>query len=65
MDYLEGALPESGVAALEAHVRGCPRCLAFLASYKATPGIFRDATTVDLSPEQRSALRAFLKTRRN
>ena len=38
MDYLEGVLPTDVHAALEAHVAGCARCAAFVASY------LRDAT---------------------
>ena len=44
MDYLEGALPEDLRAELEAHVASCPRCTAFVASYRATPRILREAT---------------------
>ena len=44
MDYLEGVLPPEVSAALEAHVAGCERCAAFVASYRETPRILRTAT---------------------
>ena len=63
-DYLEGALPADVSAALEAHVAGCPRCRAFLASYRETPRILRDATAAALPPELERSLLAFLRARR-
>ncbi len=45
MEYLEGALAPDVRAAIEAHVAGCPRCVAFIASYRETPRILRDATS--------------------
>ena len=65
MDYLEGVLPVPVRVALEAHVAGCPKCLAFLASYRETPRIVREATAAGaLSAEQRRSLAAFLRARR-
>jgi anti-sigma factor RsiW len=63
MDYLEGAVAADLAALLEAHVASCERCEAFVASYRATPGILREATEVPLSPERRQALHAFLRSR--
>ena len=49
MDYLEGAPAAAGAARdLEAHVAACERCRAYIASYRATPRILRDATTAEL-----------------
>ena len=61
MDYLEGVLPADVTAALEAHVAGCERCTAFVASYQATPRILRDATTMTLRPDIEASLKAFLR----
>jgi anti-sigma factor RsiW len=64
MDYLEGLLPAATVAQIEGHVAGCTRCQAFVASYRATPKILRDATDVALPPETQSSLLAWLRGRR-
>jgi anti-sigma factor RsiW len=63
-DYLEGVLPAATVAALDQHVAGCPRCQAFVASYRATPRILRDATDRDLPAELGSSLLAWLREHR-
>ncbi len=47
-DYLEDALDAEQRAAIEAHVTGCPRCVAFVASYRETPAILRRATLATL-----------------
>ena len=64
MDYLEGVLPPEVSAALEAHVAGCERCAAFVASYRETPRILRTATSIDLPPDIQDSLRAFLRSLR-
>ena len=64
MDYLEGVLAPDARQAIEAHVAGCPRCVAFIASYQETPRILRDATDLTLPVERQIALRAFLRARR-
>jgi len=64
MDYLEGALPADLSAALAAHVGGCPRCTAFVASYRETPRILREATAATLPAELEQSLQAFLRARR-
>jgi anti-sigma factor RsiW len=63
MDYLEGALPAHVTAALDAHVGGCQKCTAFVASYRATPRIVRDATAVTLPADLEASLKAFLRAR--
>ena len=65
MDFIEGVLPPEVSAALEAHVAGCARCAAFVASYQATPRILRDATTVTLPADIEASLKAFLRARTN
>lgn len=63
MEYLEGVLPADVQAALEAHVAGCPRCAAFVASYRETPRILREATGAALPADIEASLRAFLRAR--
>ena len=63
MDYLEDVLPLDVRAAIDAHVDGCPRCAAFIASYCETPRIIRQATESEPSPERRSSLLVFLRER--
>lgn len=63
MEYLEGVLPAEVHAALEAHVAGCARCAAFVASYRETPRILREATAATLPADIEASLRAFLRGR--
>jgi anti-sigma factor RsiW len=62
MDYLEGVLAPEVRTALEAHVAGCERCVAFVESYRATPRILRDATAAQMPPAVDRSLRAFLRS---
>jgi len=62
-DYMEGALSADVSAALEAHVAGCPRCVAFVASYRDTPRILREATAATLPAHVEASLKAFLRDR--
>jgi anti-sigma factor RsiW len=64
MDYLEGLLPADVSAAIEAHVAGCPRCVAFIASYRETPRILREATAAALPADLQASLRAALREQR-
>jgi len=57
-------LPAETAAALEAHVAGCPRCAAYVESYRATPRILRAATAAPLPPDLEQSLIAFLRGRR-
>lgn len=60
MDYLEGALGSPEREAIDAHVAGCPRCVAFFESYVQTPRILRAATAEALPAELATSLRRFL-----
>ena len=60
MEYLEGLLPADVSTAIETHVASCPRCTAFVDSYRATPRILRDATETTLPRELRDSLRRWL-----
>ena len=61
MDYLEGVLPPSVRSTVDAHVAACPRCVAYLESYQATPRLLREVTAVSLPTRVQASLRAFLR----
>lgn len=64
MEYLEGALAPDVRAAIEAHVAGCPRCEAFIASYLDAPRIVRDATRMEMPADLEGSLLAALRASR-
>ena len=64
MDYLEGVVTPDVRAALETHVAGCPKCVAFLASYQETPRILRDLTSYAPPASLQDALLAALRAER-
>lgn len=65
IDYFEDALPTDLRADVEAHLAECPRCVAFVASYSATPHIVRRATAEDPPADLDRSLREYLRRRRN
>jgi anti-sigma factor RsiW len=62
-DYLEGVLPDDLRSELEAHVVACPRCTAFVAAYRETPRLLREATAAALPAELEASLMRFLRGR--
>ena len=64
MEYLEGALAPDVRAAIEAHVAACPRCEAFIASYREMPHIMRGATTIEMPADLEASLLAALRAAR-
>ena len=64
MEYMEGALAPDIRAAIEAHVAGCPRCEAFIASYCETPRIVREATRMEMPADLEASLLAALRAAR-
>ncbi len=63
MEYMEGMLPPDVRAAVDAHVAGCPRCVAFITSYQATPRILRDATASEMPADLQASLLAAVRSR--
>jgi anti-sigma factor RsiW len=64
MEYLEGALAADVAAAIEMHVAACPRCEAFIASYREMPRIVRDATRMEMPADVEGSLLAALRAAR-
>ena len=64
MEYLEGTIAPDVAAAIEQHVSGCQRCQAFVESYRRTPDIFRNATTVELTEDLARSLQEALQRER-
>lgn len=62
-DYLEGALPAARREAVDAHLARCPRCVAFVASFRETPRIFREATAAPMPAALQGSLRRVLRGR--
>ena len=64
MEYMEGAVACDVAAAIEAHVVACPRCEAFIASYREMPRIVRDATRIEMPVDLEASLLAALRAAR-
>jgi len=60
VDYLDGALTPDVLARLEAHLRACAPCRAYLGTYKRTAELAAKVNHVDMPPEVRQRLRDFL-----
>ena len=63
-DYLEATLTPAMLARLEAHLRECAPCRAYLATYKRATELAAKANRVDMPPEVQQRLRDFLSARR-
>ena len=64
MDYLEGVLPADLRSSVDTHVAGCPKCVAFIASYRETPRILREATATAMPADLQASLIDFLRAQR-
>ena len=62
-DYLEGTLAVTDRSAIDQHLEGCPRCVAFVRSYVEIPRILRLVTASAMTSDSRVALRRFLTGR--
>ena len=59
-DYLEATLTPDVLAKLEAHLRVCEPCRAYLATYKRSAELAAKVNRVEMPPEVRQRLRDFL-----
>lgn len=63
LDYLEGGLTPEDAAEFEAHLRDCPPCQAYLATYRKTKAVAGAAGRVEMPEEMKQRLREFLARR--
>jgi anti-sigma factor RsiW len=59
-DYLERQLRPDLRAEFEAHLRGCPDCVAQLRSYESTVSMLRSLRDDDLPPDLRLRVKSFI-----
>ena len=59
-DYLDATLTRAALAQLEAHLRVCEPCRAYLATYKRSAELAAKVSRVEMPPEVRRRLRDFL-----
>jgi anti-sigma factor RsiW len=63
LEYLEATLDDGVVAQFEAHLAECEPCRAYLATYRRTVGVVGASERVEMPPEMRRHLAAFLAER--
>jgi len=59
-EFLDQTLASRAAEELEAHLRDCAPCRAYLQTYRATRGLVGQAGRVEMPPEMRARLRQFL-----
>ena len=59
-DFLEETLSSEAAGALEAHLRDCAPCRAYLNTYRKTRGLVARAGRTPMPPELKTRLRQFL-----
>jgi predicted anti-sigma-YlaC factor YlaD len=59
-DYLDAVLTPDVLAKIEAHLRECAPCRAYLATYERTAELAAKVNRVAMPPEVRRRLRDFL-----
>jgi anti-sigma factor RsiW len=63
-EYVAGELPPDGAAAFERHLALCPSCAAYLASYRRTIELEKEAFDADAAPPPPQLVEAILALRR-
>lgn len=59
-DFLDAALGEETLGALEDHLRDCAPCVAYLNTYRRTRDVTATMTRVEMPEEMKRRLREFL-----
>ncbi|OGC00482.1 MAG: hypothetical protein A3G35_09110 [candidate division NC10 bacterium RIFCSPLOWO2_12_FULL_66_18] len=60
-DYVDGHLEPTLARQLEAHLRGCTECTAFLRTFKETLALAKEAACEEMPEELKVRLRDFLR----
>ena len=63
VDFLDGDLSPEEEAHLREHLSGCPPCVDFLKTYRATPALCKRALVRTMPQELSGKLTEFLRTR--
>ena len=63
--YLDGELETSDQTALEQHLGGCTPCVEFVATYRKTPGLCKQALRAKMPEDLAASLSAFLRKHTN
>jgi len=63
LEFLDGEMPSEEEKRLEEHLSGCPPCLDFLKTYRATSTLCRNALKREMPKEMANKLSAFLRER--
>ena len=61
--FLDGEMPEDEERHLNEHLSGCPPCVDFLRTYRATPSLCKRALGRKMPSELASKLTDFLRER--
>jgi anti-sigma factor RsiW len=63
LTYLDGEMSPEDEQHLRTHLDGCPPCVDFVRSYRATSGMCRRALVKSMPPEVGTRLKAFLRSK--
>ena len=63
LDYLDGEMPAEEERHLQEHLSGCPPCVDFLRTYRATPGMCKKALAAQMPQEVAAKLKEYLRSK--
>jgi len=63
MDFLDGEMAPEDEAHLKEHLSGCPPCVDFMRTYRATPGLCKRALARKMPSEMSDKLTQFLRAK--
>lgn len=63
MDFLDGTMSPEEEEHLREHLNGCPPCVDFMRTYRATPDLCRQALASQMPSELSAKLTEFLRTK--